>query len=113
MVREGSLPDGWSDPRTTGDGGPMPARRLRIHGGSRGQALDFHAFFGVQLLGLRFRGPTAPVREHCGKAQPCHTARRVATCGNNICPFAATFDGRYWARTSDPQLVELVLSQLS
>jgi len=22
-------------------------------------------------------------------------------------------DGRYWARTSDPQLVELVLSQLS
>jgi hypothetical protein len=23
------------------------------------------------------------------------------------------FDGRYWARTSDPQLVELVLSQLS
>jgi hypothetical protein len=24
-----------------------------------------------------------------------------------------TEDGRYWARTSDPQLVELVLSQLS
>ena len=24
-----------------------------------------------------------------------------------------TTDGRYWARTSDPQLVELVLSQLS
>jgi hypothetical protein len=23
------------------------------------------------------------------------------------------FNGRYWARTSDPQLVELVLSQLS
>jgi hypothetical protein len=26
---------------------------------------------------------------------------------------AASEDGRYWARTSDPQLVELVLSQLS
>ena len=26
---------------------------------------------------------------------------------------AAPRDGRYWARTSDPQLVELVLSQLS
>jgi hypothetical protein len=25
----------------------------------------------------------------------------------------STEDGRYWARTSDPQLVELVLSQLS
>jgi hypothetical protein len=25
----------------------------------------------------------------------------------------AKFSGRYWARTSDPQLVELVLSQLS
>jgi hypothetical protein len=25
----------------------------------------------------------------------------------------ASEDGRYWARTSDPQLVELVLSQLS
>ena len=28
-------------------------------------------------------------------------------------PSPASFDGRYWARTSDPQLVELVLSQLS
>ncbi len=26
---------------------------------------------------------------------------------------AVSGDGRYWARTSDPQLVELVLSQLS
>jgi hypothetical protein len=28
-------------------------------------------------------------------------------------PSGAFCDGRYWARTSDPQLVELVLSQLS
>jgi hypothetical protein len=28
-------------------------------------------------------------------------------------PSYAVSDGRYWARTSDPQLVELVLSQLS
>jgi integrase len=28
-------------------------------------------------------------------------------------PTADSWDGRYWARTSDPQLVELVLSQLS
>ena len=26
---------------------------------------------------------------------------------------SGAFSGRYWARTSDPQLVELVLSQLS
>jgi hypothetical protein len=28
-------------------------------------------------------------------------------------PHRQGFYGRYWARTSDPQLVELVLSQLS
>jgi hypothetical protein len=28
-------------------------------------------------------------------------------------PAKAGLNGRYWARTSDPQLVELVLSQLS
>ena len=28
-------------------------------------------------------------------------------------PAGVSVDGRYWARTSDPQLVELVLSQLS
>ncbi len=32
---------------------------------------------------------------------------------NHKGPYAGPFDGRYWARTSDPQLVELVLSQLS
>jgi NHL repeat-containing protein len=43
--------------------------------------------------------------------------RRVS--GGTITTFAGTGtkgfsgDGRYWARTSDPQLVELVLSQLS
>jgi hypothetical protein len=26
---------------------------------------------------------------------------------SDMCAFAATFYGRYWARTSDPQLVEL------
>jgi hypothetical protein len=29
------------------------------------------------------------------------------------CPISRALYGRYWARTSDPQLVELVLSQLS
>jgi hypothetical protein len=31
----------------------------------------------------------------------------------NSAETACLKDGRYWARTSDPQLVELVLSQLS
>jgi hypothetical protein len=30
-----------------------------------------------------------------------------------VVPVCRVFYGRYWARTSDPQLVELVLSQLS
>ena len=33
------------------------------------------------------------------------TMRNISGCADR--------DGRYWARTSDPQLVELVLSQLS
>jgi hypothetical protein len=44
--------------------------------------------------------------EHRGKADPCHNAGDVAVSGNAIRHFAATFDGRYWARTSDPQLVD-------
>ena len=39
---------------------------------------------------------------------------RVIELGLSIAPRTiAFFYGRYWARTSDPQLVELVLSQLS
>jgi hypothetical protein len=38
--------------------------------------------------------------------------RRAHPC-NRLPRFAGLFYGRYWARTSDPQLVELVLSQLS
>ena len=39
--------------------------------------------------------------------------RIVARQSNKKAPCAGLFYGRYWARTSDPQLVELVLSQLS
>jgi hypothetical protein len=51
--------------------------------------------------------------EHRGKADPCHNATGVAVLDNDLRRFAGLFYGRYWARTSDPQLVELVLSQLS
>jgi hypothetical protein len=37
----------------------------------------------------------------------------VVEAANGTGFFAGLFYGRYWARTSDPQLVELVLSQLS
>jgi hypothetical protein len=37
----------------------------------------------------------------------------VACLSNKKALVQGFFDGRYWARTSDPQLVELVLSQLS
>src|SRR5207244_5689069 len=50
--------------------------------------------------------------ERCGKADPCHDTTRVATCGNAMLRFAGTFYGRYWARTSDPQLVERGLESL-
>ena len=43
----------------------------------------------------------------------CHTIATLVGSDNDDCPFAGLFYGRYWARTSDPQLVELVLSQLS
>src|SRR3989442_2900922 len=44
--------------------------------------------------------------ERYGKVDPCHSSTRVATEGNDMHRFAATFYGRYWARTSDPQLVD-------
>jgi hypothetical protein len=44
---------------------------------------------------------------------PCHSQTRVALKKQQKSPYAGLFYGRYWARTSDPQLVELVLSQLS
>jgi hypothetical protein len=45
---------------------------------------------------------------------PCHLIRGVAQTESESPALAGlSGDGRYWARTSDPQLVELVLSQLS
>jgi pimeloyl-ACP methyl ester carboxylesterase len=44
---------------------------------------------------------------------PCHASVAVVWSRNEKPSFAGLSDGRYWARTSDPQLVELVLSQLS
>src|SRR3954464_5517280 len=46
--------------------------------------------------------------EQRGKANPCHGSASVAHTRNSLVGFAGSFDGRYWARTSDPQLVELV-----
>jgi hypothetical protein len=40
---------------------------------------------------------------------PWQPAAVVSTV-NSTCQFAGVFDGRYWARTSDPQLVDLALS---
>lgn len=47
---------------------------------------------------------------------PCaRMHKRIAVFGIDDSPMATAGleNGRYWARTSDPQLVELVLSQLS
>src|SRR5436309_2068977 len=66
-------------------------------------------FPGVLLLPTRRASQRRnPSSEHVGKANPCHGATRVATLDNEILCFAALFYGRYWARTSDPQLVEPV-----
>src|SRR5881275_2956199 len=46
------------------------------------------------------------VTEQRGKAHPCHAS--VAHTRNRFEQFAGSFYGRYWARTSDPQLVDLV-----
>src|SRR5688572_5221996 len=65
--------------------------------------------------------PALPVRAPALTANVAHSAascerdvRSVYTPGKRKRPVSGTFpSGRYWARTSDPQLVELVLSQLS
>ena len=36
----------------------------------------------------------------------CHNVATVVSSGNDDCPFAGLFYGRYWARTSGPQLVD-------
>src|SRR4051794_18954832 len=36
----------------------------------------------------------------------CHATPLVGHAGNNICGFTGCLYGRYWARTSDPQLVD-------
>jgi hypothetical protein len=48
--------------------------------------------------------------ERRGKDDPCHKRRYAAFAANKNPCHAGIFYGRYWARTSDPQLVELVLS---
>jgi hypothetical protein len=67
------------------------------------------------------QGSASGYREPLTHQRPCSVARSVAKV--KATPWAAGlvdkrgsepfYDGRYWARTSDPQLVELVLSQLS
>jgi hypothetical protein len=46
--------------------------------------------------------------ERNGKVNPFHATPIVARASNSFAQFAGLFDGRYWARTSDPQLVEMV-----
>jgi len=46
--------------------------------------------------------------EQRGKANPHHGSASVAHTRNSFVRFAECFYGRYWARTSDPQLVDLV-----
>ena len=67
--------------------------------------------YGHLGVRIRARGATAPG----GVGQECATGPRGTRRMTSYKPLnhAACGDGRYWARTSDPQLVELVLSQLS
>jgi hypothetical protein len=50
----------------------------------------------------RLRQPSRPARA----AERCHRRLTVVSTANVICRFAGLLDGRYWARTSDPQLVD-------
>jgi len=68
---------------------------------------------GMSLQVSRAETVNGRVTERCGKADPCHNTTGVADQSNSGRDFAGVYYGRYWARTSDPQLVELVLSQLS
>ncbi len=77
----------------------------------------------LPLLGLQFRvffrePPAGKIAVDAGSADVGHHGQdryekpieiiRACAAGR-----ISIGDGRYWARTSDPQLVELVLSQLS
>ena len=50
--------------------------------------------------------------ERGGKDNPCHNQTSVARSRNKKALIQGFFDGRYWARTSDPQLVERGLGTL-
>ncbi len=80
---------------------------------SRTDGLVFQAFCRDDAEVSNAVTQTLPISERCGKAGSLPQRRHVAAQGNYIGRFAGLFYGRYWARTSDPQLVELVLSQLS
>jgi hypothetical protein len=58
--------------------------------------------------------PLSDALSRRGKSrESCHDQSSVRSYDNTKPRLAGIFYGRYWARTSDPQLVELVLSQLS
>src|SRR5438552_13791166 len=42
-----------------------------------------------------------------GEVDACHARPLVACTSNNLVRFAESLYARYWARTSDPQLVEM------
>jgi hypothetical protein len=68
----------------------------------------------VYLLGVRARRHERADRteDRTVRTSGPSATRTARTTMRNIDGCAGS-DGRYWARTSDPQLVELVLSQLS
>ena len=55
---------------------------------------------------VRSKPPIRPRRVLGRPSDCCHTARVVAYLGTTISRYAGISSGRYWARTSDPQLVD-------
>jgi hypothetical protein len=85
-----------------GTGRALDARNPRIHVHSGGQ-------LSAKLV-VQGKQSTEPDERGTGQA----LLRRAFIREDQESPRLRAFlDGRYWARTSDPQLVELVLSQLS
>src|SRR5215210_6641374 len=73
---------------------------------SRGSRWARTPFVPVTDRVCRAKDRRSEPTEHHGKANPCHTTMLVAQMLNRIARFAGSSYGLYWARTSDPQLVD-------
>src|SRR6266404_6123185 len=87
-----------------------PPRLGRRCSRPRGPFRPRQTFLGILPYRIDTRGPMwrgAPQNDRARFARsPCHYPTMIAYWGNKRAFKQGVFNGRYWARTSDPQLVD-------